>query len=333
MNKYIKGSTIAEFIIFFPLLSLLAMMGVQFGLMYNAKMNLTYAAHEAARAGAISNATPKSIKMALLNGLIPLTMSNTMIDKYSGQKSYVGALSSIPNIKGINAENLARAAIARAGLEVEAAFVKVEIISPSAAAFNDFDNLDLKRQLGLSPSVKVIPNRDLNTPAATVIGKTSGVSLQDANVLKLRITYGYEPKIPLISSLLSKVIAFFSRPVDMFSIRLLATNRIPIVVDVSSHMLSPAYSNDLPTKEWKPDFVDYGGGALGGAVTTATNAGYTIAGATSKIDPATGNVIASGVTTLNDLYQTTTGVASLVTGAVTGVAGLANSVATGDFCN
>ena len=55
------GATLTEFITIGPLIFFLGMNGLQYTLMYNAKTNLTYASYEAARAGAIENASPQQI--------------------------------------------------------------------------------------------------------------------------------------------------------------------------------------------------------------------------------------------------------------------------------
>ena len=73
------------------------------------------------------------------------------------------------------------------------------------------------------------------------------MNISEANVLKLRITYGYKPNIPLVGGFFAKTFDFFSGPKDAFSAKLFAFNRIPIVVDVSAQMLSPAVQNGLKT--------------------------------------------------------------------------------------
>ena len=123
---------------------------------------------------------------------------------------------------GDNAEVLALAKV------TEAPFTKIEIISPTAKAFDDFNSPVLQKVLGTRH--KVIPNKlsDIEN-LKSKHGASSGVNISEANVLKLRITYGYEPKIPVVGGFFAKTFDFFSGPKDAFSAKLFALNRIPIV--------------------------------------------------------------------------------------------------------
>lgn len=220
------GATLTEFIIVGPLIFLLGMTGLQYTLMYNAKTNLTYASYEAARAGAIHHADPEKIEEGLLKGLSPYLSADN----------------------GITIDNKALLQKVKAS---ESSFMKVEIISPTAEAFNDFNNKTLQKVL--KTDRLVIPNKQTDIEnLANKSGTSSGVSIHEANVLKLRITYGYKPNIPIAKNLLSSVYSYLNGPKDPFSKKLLATQRIPIVVDVSSQMLSPAIQNGLKTIAFNP---------------------------------------------------------------------------------
>ena len=71
--------------------------------------------------------------------------------------------------------------------DIDNGFVCVERVNPTPAAFTDF---------GVPDSTGVIPNDNLmyRNP---VIGTLSGLSVQDANVLKLRVTYCYPMVVPV----------------------------------------------------------------------------------------------------------------------------------------
>lgn len=237
------GATLTELVVVGPLIFLLGMTGLQYTLMYNAKANLTYAAYEAARAGAIHHADPEKIEEGLLKGMLPYISANT------GSSIDNTLLSSIDNTLLLQKVKV-----------TEAPFMKVEIISPTAKAFDDFNNTTLQQVL--KTNRKVIPNKqtDIENIGSTN-GSSSGVSIHEANVLKLRITYGYKPNIPIAKNLLSSIDSFIKGPRDAFSTRLLATQRIPIVVDVSSQMLSAAVQNGLGTVSYNPG--NGGGGTTG----------------------------------------------------------------------
>ncbi len=179
------GATLTEFITIGPLIFLLGMNGLQYTLMYNAKTNLTYASYEAARAGAIENASPQQIEMGLLKGFLPYLSAN----------------------KGIGGGELDNAKVFALAKATEAPFTKIEIINPTAQAFNDFNSPILQQTLGTKQ--KVIPNKltDIENLKSKP-GASSGVNISEANVLKLRITYGYKPNIPLVGGIFAKAFNF-----------------------------------------------------------------------------------------------------------------------------
>jgi hypothetical protein len=206
------------------------MTGLQYTLMYNAKTNLTYAAYEAARAGAIEHASPAQIEAGLLKGMLPYLSANR-------------------HVVGNNALLLEEIK------QTEAPFMKIEIINPTDKAFDDFNNPILQQTL--KTDHKVIPNKQVDLEnLQSLEGTSSGMSIFDANVLKLRITYGYKPSIPFAKDLFSSLTSFISAPKDAFSTKLLMAQRIPIVVDVSAQMLSPAVQNGLPAASNNPGNSD-----------------------------------------------------------------------------
>lgn len=231
------GATATEVLIVLPIVILLGMIGVQYALMYNAKSNLTYASYEAARAGAIHNADPEKIQHGLIKGLLPYLISDS-------------------NVKMSN-NAIANAALMQSNIEKiklkEANYMKVEIISPNKEAFEDFS--DTTGVLGhqLKTNNKVIPNKQSDIEKLKgQIGQKSGITIEEANVLKLRITYGYKPSIPLAKNMFVSVQNFLMGEQNVFNASLLASDRIPIVVDVSAQMLSPAVENGLQTTAYKP---------------------------------------------------------------------------------
>lgn len=226
------GATSTEFLIAIPMIMLLGMIGVQYTLMYNAKTNVTYAAYEAARAGAIHHADPEEIQNGLFKGLLPYLSANGDAFGNSSSTNLATNLAGLEKIK-----------------RTESPFVKIEIISPSKAAFDDFNSPKLQEIL--KTSQRVIPNKysDMQNITHTA---GSGLTIAEANVLKLRITYGYKPSIPLAKNMFMSISSFLGAQKDAFDLKLLAADRIPIVVDVSAQMLSPAVENGLKTVPFHP---------------------------------------------------------------------------------
>ncbi len=229
-----KGASVTEILVVTPLVILLGMIGMQYALMYNAKTNITYASYEAARAGAINHADPQAIEDGLLKGLLPLLSTN------------------LKSLKADTTNPLTATAQGKLALEKlkldEARFMKIEIISPNEAAFNACNDAQLQKILNTTN--KVIPNK--HSDIQNYKCSDPNISISQANVLKLRITYGYEPKIPLAKDMFVSIASFVRGSQEMFDLKLLNADRIPITVDVSAQMLSPAVENGLQTKSYVP---------------------------------------------------------------------------------
>ena len=67
------GAAIVEATIALPVLLVVTLAVIQFGFVYQAKATLNHAALQAARAGAVSNATPAALRRGLAQGLAPLS--------------------------------------------------------------------------------------------------------------------------------------------------------------------------------------------------------------------------------------------------------------------
>lgn len=166
-----RGAAIVEAVIALPILLVVILGAIQFGLIYEAKATLNHASLQAARAGAVSNARPDAIRRGLARGLAPL---------YSSESSLEGFARTVARI---NAE-----------LIIDA---RLRILNPTREAFADFaEEVD---------DVREIPNDRLHA-RSTAIGAQSRLNIQDANLLKVEITYGYELKVPLVNWFISRVL-------------------------------------------------------------------------------------------------------------------------------
>ena len=217
------GATLVEFVIVAPTLLFMLLLLIQFGLMYHAKSQLNYAAFEAARAGATGNASAAAIRVAF----------NRAMTGYYGGGTSTGELA-VSFSKAV-ADSMVAA--------------HIEILSPTKESFDDFNSPMLASKLG---ATRAIPNNNLafiscpmdvpgcNTDPAR---NASGQTLLDANLLKLRITYGI-PKakqIPLAGPFLTWALGKLN-PVDsdVFRAGLVAAGRIPVVTQTVMRMQSPA---------------------------------------------------------------------------------------------
>lgn len=239
-----SGAGLVETIVVLPMLLLVIMCIWQAALVYRAKSSVNYAALEAARAGSVENASTSAINAAFQKAMVPY---------YGGGRTY-GELS---------------ATAVRVAADLTSAAVRIEILSPTQESFTDYQSAaaqtalndaaerEARRSGGTATRVTepVIPNVGLdqlscprdnsgcnNDPARN----QSGQSLADANLLKLRITYGITEakQMPLAGRLytwaLNRMGAGAS---DAFVQALLEARRIPIVVHTTVRMQSDAIRN------------------------------------------------------------------------------------------
>lgn len=178
-----RGSALTEFVIVGPVAILLTFVLLQAGILYMAKLTLNNATFMAARHGSTENASPMAIRAALVKGLIPFYQDST------------------------DANDLARltAAAAKAALDYPLN-VDVDMLSPSKEAFEVY---------GITAGgTTYIPNDNLEFRTAAPI-KGASISLRDANVLRIRVTYGYELKVPLMAAVIKRIMCPFTDASDV----------------------------------------------------------------------------------------------------------------------
>jgi hypothetical protein len=174
------GATLVEFVVIFPLAVLFVLSLIQFGIVYMVKLELTHAAFMAARAGAMNNADPAIMRVTLLRGL------NQSFEK----QTTTSDLARIGEADALSVEPLRYADLLHR--------VEVDLVNPSPAAFKDFGVVDP------TTHVTYIPNDNLEF-RSTATGSTSKMNLRDANLLKLHVVYGYELKVPLMASVMKRL--------------------------------------------------------------------------------------------------------------------------------
>lgn len=136
-------------------------------LFYRAKITLDYAALEAARAGALHGADATQMQNGFARGLTPLYATATA--------------------------SPTAAATFEAYLKAQAAartFGSIKVISPTVAAFDDFKEAQYDGTMA-------IPNDTLNFRSTRPRGG-SGLSVQDANILKIQVSFWYPLIVPII---------------------------------------------------------------------------------------------------------------------------------------
>lgn len=180
--SHMRGVSLIEFVIVFPLATLFVLGLIQTGMVYMAKLTLNNATFMAARQGSLHNANLDIIENELLRNTSPFYQDSTETNfakrvakaKLAYEKTYL---------------DLDHLMLARP---------KVEILNPSPEAFTDFGLKDSKA------GVTYIPNDNLEHRSLTV-GTKSNLNIRDANLLKIRVVYPYELKVPLMAGVVTRV--------------------------------------------------------------------------------------------------------------------------------
>ncbi|MCE9641549.1 MAG: pilus assembly protein [Betaproteobacteria bacterium] len=163
-----RGQAMIEYLIIFPALLLLVLGAIQFALIYQAKFTLNYATFMAARQGALKNAKLTSIKDSLAGGMTPLFMR-------AGTTPDLADLAKARLIATIEVFNPLTST--------------VEIISPTQAAYDVMND------------GTAMPNDNLMYRS----GSGDGMSIQDANLLKVRVTYCVRLMVPFVNRVIYSI--------------------------------------------------------------------------------------------------------------------------------
>jgi uncharacterized membrane protein (UPF0127 family) len=212
------GSAVIEFTIIAPVVTMLALSVIQYGMLFSAKNQINHAAFMAARAGAAMHADLGEVGEAYARGLAPI---------YA---------------KGATADAMAQA-VASAKAD-QAQHVRIELLNPTRESFDDWNEPGLQAYLKTG-SRRVIPNSGKRFENQGT-GPTSGQTIHDANLIKLRITHGYEPKIPLVNRIYKLYLTWLDPKNDDFYTRQVEDGRIPVVTAVTLQMQSDAIEPDNP---------------------------------------------------------------------------------------
>lgn len=206
------GASITEFLVVMLALGPLVLGIIQVALIFHAKTILSYATFEAARAGAVQNGTRNSIQNALRRNILPF---------YGGGSTNAQLISAYARSADLWVRPIPNTAVG--------AGATLDILSPTREAFADHGMRVNGR------GVQFIPNDHLRFRPRNV-GGTSRVDIQDANLLKIKITYGYKLIVPVIN----RFIAVTLRVLDPGNMQYYLADppRLPIVSYATVRMQS-----------------------------------------------------------------------------------------------
>lgn len=172
-SKRQDGASMVEFLIVTPLLMFMGLGIVQFGLIYHAKSVLNYATFEAARTGAVMNGQIDHMRKELGYRMAPVFGGD-------GSKLY-----------GVSA--ITRSAV----MAQDVTATKIEILNPTPESFAlHGKSKDVIDSHGNQRSVVAIPNSHLRFRDKAI--QDDGLNVQDANLLKIKVTYGYQMRLPFL---------------------------------------------------------------------------------------------------------------------------------------
>ena len=215
-HSHQRGSAMIEFAVVGPLLTLIGLIILQYAMMFNAKNLVNHASFMAARAGTMQNANLGSVKVAYAKALIPL---------YGGGRD--------------SAELVQAYAKAQADTSVNA---KIDLLNPTKESFEDWSDPALAAKNG----AKTIPNAGQSFKNPSVIKSSSGQNIQDANLIKLKISHGYELKVPLAGTMIQFMMKTMDNNKDAFATAMYSQRRIPLVTNITMQMQSDAIESGSP---------------------------------------------------------------------------------------
>ena len=206
------GAALVEF----QIVAILALLPLLLGLLQGALLliashTLGYATFQAARSGAMAGADPQVMRRALAVGLLPLHAAT---------------------FEAITPTNAAAVALSAYASSVAntTAFAQLKILSPSQAAFEDFALADGAGSVAIRSDG--LAHRSLDP------GSRSGLSIQQANLLHIRVTYCHPLLVPLVDGLLLSLLRQFTT--DLHSQACYAAGRVPLQADAILNMQSDA---------------------------------------------------------------------------------------------
>ena len=191
-----RGVSMIETLIALPILLIVGLGALQFALILQARHALNFALIEAARAGSVEHADPTAIRTGMARGLLPWLYGA------QGPSEYV--------------QNLMRTEAHLLEGELQG-WVMLSQQSPTPESFDDWSEPARNANGELLEGVREIPHDNLGSrsirmqPASGAaglrgqepIGKVSGQTLNDANLLRLRLDYGVPLVVPVVGRLMA----------------------------------------------------------------------------------------------------------------------------------
>lgn len=206
LRRLMRGQAMIETAIIGTVLILLVFGAFQFALIYKAKITLNYATFEAARIGAVNQAQMTFIENAFANAMAALYTNDDNVDEIREARCRVRT-----EIYGGDPYNVCTAAGSTPSApDPNEVWVNIEMLNPLPAHF-EVGNHGVSVDAGFE-----IPNDNLMYRPPDI---KAGVSIQDANLLKIRVTYCYPMIVPLVNRTIGALINLVDAGEDIESAR------------------------------------------------------------------------------------------------------------------
>lgn len=221
-RSFQRGASLLEFVVIGPIITLLGLALLQYGMLFFAKNQLDHAALGAARAGALAHANLDKVRQAYIAALVPI--------HGGGQDAQALAKAALRASDAVTGSNLS-------GQNPQGGYAHITLLNPTRESFSDWNSPELQRTIG--GGSRVIPNAG-QAFKQVAVKPDSGQTLQDANRIKLRIVHGYQPKIPIMGLLYNRYLALVDTGADPVQTDLLSKGLVPVVSSVVLDMQSDA---------------------------------------------------------------------------------------------
>ena len=200
LNRSKRGQAMVEFIIVASVLLWLILGSIQFALIYHAKTTLNYAAFETARAGSVTNARMFAMELAFARAMAPLYTTPYVNEDCVPQ--FESAARTELDLDPTYDTSLSLFHVQCARQRVrdmidEGKYVRILLVNPTEDSFIDHgETVD---------GTRYIPNDNLMYRSAFV-SPLSGQSVQDANLIKVHVSFCYKLIVPLVDRMISRII-------------------------------------------------------------------------------------------------------------------------------
>ncbi len=155
-----------EFVVIAPLVLFLVLTLVQYCLLFFAKNHINHATFMAARAGAARHADVATMRQVYADALVPLFGGGYTVDELAASRQ-------------------------RAADDVNQ-WAVIQVLNPSRLSFDDW--YDPARSYAPAFPGRVIPNEGVEIRDSNA-GATSAQSIQDANILRIRVRHAYKTHV------------------------------------------------------------------------------------------------------------------------------------------